>query len=89
MLKHHGGKFILRIEDTDKKRSLPVYEENIFKALKWANINWDEGPDIGGNFGPYRQSERLSIYKKYIDILLKEKKAYKCFATEEELSQMR
>ena len=87
--KHFGGKFILRIEDTDKSRSLPIYEKNIFDALSWGNMVWDEGPDVGGDFGPYRQSERLDIYKKYIDILLKEKKAYKCFATPEELDEMR
>ncbi len=87
--KHFGGKFILRIEDTDKARSLYQYEENIYKALSWLNISWDEGPDIGGEFGPYRQSERLSIYQKYIQLLLDNDKAYKCFATQEELSQMK
>ncbi|HRW58915.1 MAG TPA: glutamate--tRNA ligase [Chlamydiales bacterium] len=87
--KHHNGKFILRIEDTDKARSLPEYEQNIFKSLSWGNIEWDEGPDIGGPFGPYRQSERLEIYHKYANQLLKEGKAYKCFATSEELAEMR
>ena len=56
--KKNNGKFILRIEDTDRKRSMPKYEENIYKSLKWAGITWDEGPDVGGDFGPYRQSER-------------------------------
>ncbi len=84
-----GGKFILRIEDTDRTRSRPEYEENIFKALKWCGIEWDEGPDIGGPFGPYRQSERSEIYKKYAEQLLNEGKAYKCFATPEELAEMR
>jgi len=87
--KHFKGKFILRIEDTDRKRSKSVYEENIYNALNWANLKWDEGPDIGGPFGPYRQSERLDIYQKHIKILLDEKKAYKCFATPEELEEMR
>ena len=87
--RHFGGKFLLRIEDTDRTRSLPIYEENIYKALKWANITWDEGPDIGGDYGPYRQSERLDIYQEYIKILLDKKKAYKCFATKEELDEMR
>ena len=87
--RHFGGEFIIRIEDTDQKRSLPVYEENIFKALKWCNIQWDEGPDIGGPYGPYRQSERLDIYQKQIQELLKKGKAYKCFATSEELKEMR
>ena len=87
--KHYKGKFILRIEDTDRKRSQSIYEENIYKALNWANLKWDEGPDIGGPYGPYRQSERLDIYQKYIKILLDEKKAYKCFATPQELQEMR
>ncbi|MEI6242270.1 MAG: glutamate--tRNA ligase, partial [Chlamydiota bacterium] len=87
--RHFGGKFLLRIEDTDLKRSLPVYEENIYKALHWAGLQWDEGPDVGGPYGPYRQSERLDIYKKYIQILLDKDKAYKCFATKEELAEMR
>lgn len=87
--KKFNGKFILRIEDTDQTRSHPTYENNIYKSLKWANINWEEGPDIGGPYGPYRQSERTDIYRKYVDELLKNKKAYRCFCTKEELDQMR
>lgn len=87
--KHYKGKFILRIEDTDRTRSRTEYEENIYKALQWLNINWDEGPDIGGPFGPYRQSERTEIYQKYCQMLLDNGKAYKCFATSEELQEMR
>jgi len=87
--RHHGGKFILRIEDTDRTRSRPEYEKTIFEALKWANITWDEGPDIGGDYGPYRQSERTEIYRTYCQQLLDQNKAYKCFATPEELSEMR
>ncbi len=87
--KHHKGTFILRIEDTDQSRSKPEYEENIYKALKWCQIEWDEGPDCGGDYGPYRQSERLDIYKKYVDILLEKGHAYKCFTTSEELKMMR
>lgn len=87
--RHFKGKFILRIEDTDQKRSRPEYEKNIFKALKWCGIDWDEGPDIGGEYGPYRQSERFEIYKKYCDILIEKGHAYKCFATPEELIMMR
>ncbi|MFS8564436.1 MAG: glutamate--tRNA ligase [Rhabdochlamydiaceae bacterium] len=83
------GKFILRIEDTDRSRSRPEYEENIFKALKWSGITWDEGPDIGGPYGPYRQSERTAIYQEYAQKLLDTGKAYKCFATAEELTEMR
>lgn len=87
--RHHDGKFILRIEDTDRTRSRPEYEKNIFEALAWANLSWDEGPDIGGPFGPYRQSERTEIYRTYCQKLLDQNKAYKCFATPEELSEMR
>ncbi len=87
--RHFGGKFILRIEDTDRSRSRPEYEENIYKALKWAEIQWDEGPDVGGPYGPYRQSERTEIYQEYCQKLLDAGKAYKCFATAEELTEMR
>ncbi len=87
--KHHHGKFILRIEDTDQTRSRPEYEKSIFDALHWLNIDWDEGPDIGGPYGPYRQSERTEIYREYVQKLLDNGKAYKCFATAEELAEMR
>lgn len=87
--RHHNGKFILRIEDTDRSRSRPEYEENIYKALQWCGIRWDEGPDIGGPFGPYRQSERFDLYKKYAYELIEKGKAYKCFCTSEDLEEMR
>lgn len=87
--RHHNGKFILRIEDTDRTRSRPEYEENIYKALHWCDIQWDEGPDVGGPFGPYRQSERFDIYKKHAYELLDSGKAYKCFCTAEDLEEMR
>lgn len=87
--KHFDGKFILRIEDTDQTRSRPEYEKNIYEALKWCGIQWDEGPDVGGPYGPYRQSERTAIYQKYCQLLLDNGKAYKCFATPEELAEMR
>ena len=87
--KHYKGKFILRIEDTDQTRSRFEYEENIYKALKWCGIQWDEGPDVGGDVGPYRQSERTEIYKKYCQRLLDTGKAYKCFASPQELAEMR
>jgi glutamyl-tRNA synthetase len=87
--RHHGGKFILRIEDTDQKRSSPEYEQNIFKALHWCGIQWDEGPDIGGDYGPYRQSERLKIYKECSQQLLDNHTAYKCFCTPQDLEEMR
>jgi glutamyl-tRNA synthetase len=84
-----GGKFILRIEDTDQTRSKAEYEENIYKALHWCGIEWDEGPDVGGPYAPYRQSERTEIYREYADKLLKEGKAYKCFCTADDLKEMR
>jgi len=87
--RHFKGKFIIRIEDTDQKRSRPEYEKNIFDALRWCGIQWDEGPDIGGPYGPYRQSERTEIYRKYAYELIEKGKAYKCFATPEELAEMR
>ena len=83
--KHTCGKFVVRIEDTDRKRSTSESEENIKEALKWLGINWDEGIDVGGPDGPYRQTERLEIYKKYTEKLLAEGKAYYCFCTPEEL----
>lgn len=87
--RHFGGQFILRIEDTDRTRSRPEYEKKIYESLAWAGIQWDEGPDKGGSFGPYRQSERYEIYREYCYKLLELGKAYKCFATPEELSEMR
>jgi len=87
--KHFKGKFILRIEDTDQTRSRPEYEKSIFDALHWCNINWDEGPDVGGPYAPYRQSERTDIYRKHAYMLLDRGMAYKCFATPEELAEMR
>jgi glutamyl-tRNA synthetase len=83
------GQFILRIEDTDRTRSRPEYETSIFDALQWAGIQWDEGPDVGGPYGPYRQSERTEIYRAHCQMLLEQGKAYKCFATPEELAEMR
>src|SRR5579862_3796167 len=87
--RHFKGKFILRIEDTDQTRSRPEYEKNIFEALRWCKIAWDEGPDCGGQYGPYRQSERTEIYREHINRLLVSGHAYKCFATPEELAEMR
>lgn len=83
--KHTGGTFVVRVEDTDQKRSTRESEENIKNALKWLGLNWDEGIDVGGPYGPYRQMERLDLYKKYTEQLLAEGKAYYCFCTTEEL----
>ncbi|HEY5341822.1 MAG TPA: glutamate--tRNA ligase family protein, partial [Candidatus Aquilonibacter sp.] len=68
--KKHGGQFLLRIEDTDRARSTPESEHAILTSLRWLGLTWDEGPDVGGPCGPYRQSERGGIYAKYIDELL-------------------
>jgi nondiscriminating glutamyl-tRNA synthetase len=87
--KKNKGVFVIRIEDTDKERSKPEYEKDIMDSLRWLGIEWDEGPDVGGNYGPYRQSERKEIYKKYLEKLLAEDKAYYCFCSEEELESQR
>lgn len=85
----HNGSFILRIEDTDQTRSRAEYETGIFRALKWMGIRWDEGPDVGGPHGPYRQSERTEIYREHVRMLLENGKAYRCFCTPERLAEMR
>lgn len=87
--KHFGGKMVIRIEDTDDKRNVEGGEESQLKYLKWLGIDWDEGADIGGDYGPYRQLERLDIYQKYIDMLLEKDLAYKCYMTAEELEEER
>ncbi|KZZ85475.1 glutamate--tRNA ligase [Bacillus sp. SJS] len=84
-----NGKFIIRIEDTDKKRNIEGGEESQLKHLKWLGMDWDESVDVGGEYGPYRQSERTEIYKKYYEELLEKNLAYKCYCTEEELEQER
>jgi len=87
--KKYQGSFILRIEDTDIERSDPGFEKDIVENLKWLGIEWSEGPDVGGPYGPYRQSQRLEIYTKYLEKLLNEDKAYYCFCSEEELEAQR
>lgn len=89
--KQHGGEFILRIEDTDAARSTKESEAVIFKSLEWLGLEWDEGPDKGGPFGPYRQSERVAngLYNKYVDQLVSQGDAFPCFCTSERLDQMR
>ncbi len=84
-----GGQFILRIEDTDQVRSSAASEAMILESLRWLGLEWDEGPDIGGKFGPYRQSERGDIYQKYADQLVVEGKAFHCYRTAEELDALR
>lgn len=87
--RRHEGCFLLRIEDTDIERSSLVSEEVILEDLKWLGMDWDEGVMIGGDKGPYRQSERLSLYKPFCEKLLNENKAYYCYCTEEELEAER
>ena len=84
-----GGKFVLRIEDTDRARSSRESERAIFAALRWLSLNYDEGPDVGGPFGPYRQSERTEIYQREVRKLLDSGHAYRCFCTPERLAQVR
>ena len=84
-----GGQFILRIEDTDRRRSTEASETAILESLSWLGLSWDEGPDVGGPHAPYRQSERLAIYREHVDELLAEGHAYRCFCTRERLEAMR
>jgi glutamyl-tRNA synthetase len=85
----HGGSFILRIEDTDQFRSTPESEAAILQSLHWLGLDWDEGPDIGGDYGPYRQSERTAIYREHADTLIASNAAYRCFCTRERLDSVR
>ncbi|MCR4880659.1 MAG: glutamate--tRNA ligase [bacterium] len=85
--KKMGGKFVLRVEDTDLERSSDAYIKNIFDSLKAMGLNWDEGPDIGGPYAPYTQSEKFDVYKKYAKELLDKGFAYECFCTQEELDE--
>jgi glutamyl-tRNA synthetase len=87
--RRHGGEFVLRIEDTDRARSTAESERVILEALRWCGLEWDEGPDVGGPHGPYRQSERSSIYREYAGKLLAGGHAFKCFCTQERLEEMR
>ena len=85
----HGGQFILRIEDTDQARSTPEAETKIFESLRWLGLSWDEGPDVGGPKGPYRQSERADIYSGYAWELVEKGHAFVCYRTPEELNDLR
>jgi nondiscriminating glutamyl-tRNA synthetase len=87
--RHHGGAFILRIEDTDRQRSSQTHERHILEDLRWMGMDWDEGPEKNGRFGPYHQYERLEIYTRYLDLLRGEKRIYPCFCSEEELEAER
>lgn len=85
----HGGQFILRIEDTDTKRTVADAAEKLMASLRWFGIDWDEGPDVGGPYGPYVQSQRADLYQKHATWLVENGFAYKCFATAVELEEMR
>ncbi len=87
--KQQGGEFVLRIEDTDRVRSTLESEQAIMDSLRWLGLDWDHGPDVGGEFGPYRQSERSDLYKTFAQKLIDDGKAFYCFATAEELDEMR
>jgi nondiscriminating glutamyl-tRNA synthetase len=87
--RNRGGKFIIRIEDTDKKRNIEGGEQSQLKYLQWLGIDWDESVDVGGEYGPYRQSERNHIYEQYNQELMEKELAYKCYCTEEELEAER
>lgn len=87
--RRHGGQFILRIEDTDTKRTVDGALEDLMDGLRWFGLDWDEGPDVGGEYGPYIQTQRKAIYQKWADWLVDNGHAYKCFATSEELKAMR
>ncbi len=87
--KQHGGQFVLRIEDTDQKRSTAESEQAILDALHWTGLEWDEGPDVGGDFGPYRQSERRKHYETHCQLLVDAGHAFHCFCSAEELDTMR
>src|ERR1700749_1179796 len=87
--RQRNGKFVLRIEDTDRTRFVATSEQMIFESLKWVGLTWDEGPDVGGPFGPYPDSERTDIYRQHAEILLANGTAYRSFETADELEAMR
>src|SRR5438309_1089891 len=87
--RHHGGAFILRIEDTDRRRSTDEAVGIVIESLRWLGLDWDEGPEVGGEFGPYRQSERMALYERTSERFLAEGRAYHCYCTPEELEDRR
>ena len=89
LARQNGGSFILRIEDTDRQRSTVASEQQILDALSWLGLKWDEGPDVGGDVGPYRQSERTAIYREHVERLLASGAAYPCFCTRDRLDELR
>ncbi|KAK8031215.1 hypothetical protein PG990_000949 [Apiospora arundinis] len=89
LAKATGGQFLLRLEDTDQTRIVSDAEQRLYEDMKWAGLKWDEGPDIGGKFGPYKQSERLPIYRQHVKELLGQDKAYRCFCSPERLDEVK
>ncbi|RME84251.1 MAG: glutamate--tRNA ligase [Caldilineae bacterium] len=87
--RHTGGQFILRIEDTDRNRYVPDALDNLLENLRWLGLDWDEGPEVGGDYGPYFQSQRLDLYREWADWLVEHGHAYRCYCTAEELAEMR
>src|SRR5262249_59702173 len=87
--RHHGGRFVLRLDDTDLERNRPEYERGIYDSFHWLGLDWDEGPDTGGPYAPYRQSERLDTYREQAARLIELGAAYRCFCTAEELAAER
>src|SRR6476660_1532035 len=87
--RQQGGQFVLRVEDTDRARFREDSEAQLYDTLAWLGLHWDEGPDIGGPFAPYRQSERLETYRPYVERLLEDGHAYYCWCSKERLDQMR
>ena len=87
--RHHGGQFVLRLDDTDLERNRPEYEQGIYDSFHWLGLEWDEGPEVGGPYAPYFQTERLPSYRTAADRLIAEKKAYPCYCTKEELEERR
>lgn len=89
MARRHGGTFIVRIEDTDKAREVPGAVEEILESLRWLGLDWDEGPEVGGDYGPYFQSQRLEVYHSVVHKLIESGAAYRCYCTPQELEEMR
>lgn len=87
--RHHGGSFILRIEDTDRTRYHPDALTDLLESLRWLGLCWDEGPEVGGSYGPYYQSDRVALYRQYAEQLIQEGKAYRCYCTPERLAALR
>ncbi|MBI4233031.1 MAG: glutamate--tRNA ligase, partial [Chloroflexi bacterium] len=87
--RHHGGAFVVRVEDTDRERYVPGAVEAVLEALRWLGLDWDEGPEVGGHYGPYFQSQRLDLYLRAADDLLRQGHAYTCYCSPERLDGLR